>query len=298
MTIYNLGSINADLFYRVPHLPAPGETLAALSHSRGLGGKGANQSVAAARAGSVVRHIGAVGADGGWMVERLTSLGVDCEHVTQRAGASGHAVIAVAEDGENSILLFPGSNREIEESALAAALAKAEQGDWLILQNETSAQRGAARIAQEQGLFVAYSAAPFDPEAVAEIMPYLTLLLVNEVEAAQLCAALGKTIEELPVPHVVVTLGSRGALWHDLQARVEHRAAAFRVKPVDTTAAGDTFAGYLIAGLAEGKAPADAMCLAAAAAALKVTRAGTADAIPTRAEVDLFLEMRADQPSE
>lgn len=294
VTIFNLGSINTDHFYRLAHLPQPGETLAAASYRRGLGGKGANQSVAAARAGADLRHIGAVGADGRWMVGRLCDLGVDCVHVCEVAEPSGHAIINIDDAGENAIVIFPGANRAIPEATWRTALGDAGPGDWLIVQNETSLQVEAARFAQEQGLFVAYSAAPFDAEAVRPILPHITHLLVNEVEAAQLCEALRVTLTDLPVPYLIVTLGEKGALWLDRAAGVRTEVPAFSVTPVDTTGAGDTFAGYLIAALAEGMAPADAMRLASAAAALKVTRSGTADAIPARAEVEAFLATRTD----
>lgn len=294
MTIFNLGSINIDHFYRLPHLPLPGETLAALSYRRGLGGKGANQSVAAARAGADLRHIGAVGADGRWMVARLGELGVDCTHVAEVAEASGHAIINIDEAGENAIVLYPGANRAIPAAAVQKALGQAGPGDWLILQNETTLQAEAARFAREQGLFVAYSAAPFDAGAVRAVLPHVTHLLVNEVEAAQLCAALETGLPDLPVPYLVMTLGARGAVWQDRAAGTRIEVPALPVTPVDTTAAGDTFAGYLIAALAEGMPADGAMHLAAAAAALKVTRPGTADAIPARAEVAAFM---AAQPS-
>ena len=292
--IYCLGSINADHFYRLPHLPAPGETLAASAYTRGLGGKGANQSVAAARAGARVAHLGAVGADGAWMLARLEALGVDCQSVVTLDVASGHAMIAVDEAGENAIVLYPGANREIPLDMVADALREAGSGDALILQNETNAQVEAARFAQEQGLFVTYSAAPFDAAAVEAVLPFVSLLLLNEVEASQLCAALGVDLSDLPVPAVCVTRGKDGASYYDLRAGTETRAPVFPVEPVDTTGAGDTFAGYLVAGLTEGLSVADALRLASGAAALKVTRAGTADAIPARAEVETFL---GDQPS-
>ena len=294
MTIYTLGSINADHLYRLDHLPRPGETLAAFSYALGLGGKGANQSVAAARAGGAVRHIGAVGADGAWMRARLIAAGVECSAVAEVAGASGHAIITVDVAGENAIVLHPGANRVITGETVRAALAGAGPGDWLIMQNETSAQVEAGQIALEQGLKLIYSAAPFEAGAARAMLPFTWLLILNEIEAEQLCAALGVGLGDLPVPHVLVTLGARGAVWHDLGAGAEVRVPAFAVAARDTTGAGDTFAGYLVAGLAEGRAPAAAMRLAAAAAAVKVTRAGTADAIPAREEVEAFL---AAQPS-
>ncbi len=292
MTIFNLGSINADHFYRLPHLTLPGETLAATSYDRGLGGKGANQSVAAARAGAVVRHIGATGADGAWMRAELAADGVDCAHVAEVEVASGHAIIMVDASGENSIVLFPGANRAVPLTALQDAMETAAPGDWLLMQNETSAQLEAVALAKARGVKVAYSAAPFEAEAVRKVLADLDLLLLNAVEAAQLCEALGTTLDALPVKAVCVTHGAKGAVWHDLEAGTAQEQPAFKVTPVDTTAAGDTFAGYLVAGLAEGMTPPQALRLAAGASALKVTRAGTAAAIPTRAEVDVFLQDR------
>ncbi|MBZ4022029.1 ribokinase [Rhodobacter sp. TJ_12] len=293
MTIFNLGSINADHFYRLPHLPLPGETLAASTYDRGLGGKGANQSVAAARAGADVRHIGAIGADGRWMREELRADGVDCTHVAEGETASGHAIINVDADGENSIVIFGGANRAIPLTALEAALSDAEPGDYLLMQNETALQVEAVALARRKGVFVAYSAAPFEAEAVGAVLDKLDLLLLNAVEAAQLCAALNVELQALPVRAICVTHGAKGAVWHDLVAGTEYEQPAFKVEAVDTTAAGDTFTGYLVAGLADGLKPAQAMRLAAAASAVKVTRAGTAAAIPQRSEVDAFLTARA-----
>ena len=293
--IYNLGSINADHVYRLAHLPAPGETLAAQTYAVGLGGKGANQSVAIARAGGSVRHIGAIGPDGRWMADRLAAAGVDCSAVADADAASGHAIINVDDAGENAIVIYPGANRALGADHVRQALAQAGAGDTLILQNETACQVEAARFAQEQGLFVVYSAAPFEAEAVRAVLPYLSLLIVNEVEAAQLCSEMNGTLADLPVENVLVTLGAKGAAWYDTARGLDIRVAGFPVKAVDTTGAGDTYAGYLVAALAEGLAVKEAMRLAGAAAAIKVTRPGTADVIPTRVEVDDFL---ASQPSE
>lgn len=282
MTIWNLGSINADHVYLLPHLPAPGETLAARSLSTGLGGKGANMSVACARAGSTVRHLGAVGPDGAWAVERLRAYGVDTAHVATLDTPTGHAIIAVDAAGENTILLFPGANRALPPDHVAAALENAAPGDWLLAQNETNLQVEAAQIAKSRGLRVAYAAAPFDAEAVAAMLPHADLLLLNEVEAAQLQDRTGRAPQDLGVADVVVTLGARGARWH--HGGEAAPIPALRVTPVDTTGAGDAFTGYVLAGLDRGEPMADALALAARAAALKVTRRGAADAIPTRAE--------------
>ncbi len=140
---------------------------------------------------------------------------------------------------------------------------------------------------------VAYSAAPFEVAAVRAVLPDVSLLLLNAVEATQLCTALGVALTALPVPRVLVTHGAQGAVLHDLAAGSETRVPAFRVQAVDTTGAGDTFAGYLVAALAEGQGVDAAMRLASAAAALKVTRTGAAEAIPFRAEAEAFLKGQA-----
>ena len=286
MTIWNLGSINADHVYSVPHIPTPGETLAATALSRGLGGKGANMSVAAARAGARVAHLGAVGADGGWMVERLRDHGVDCTHVQRRDGPSGHAIIAVDAQAENAITLWPGANRDIDLDAVKQALDRGVSGDLLVTQNETTGQVEAAALARARGLTVAYAAAPFEAGAVRAVLPHLDILVLNEVEARQLSEALGTPVEDLPVPHVVVTLGAQGCDWIDTASGTRHHVDAPRVAAVDTTGAGDTFTGYLLAGLSEGLQMPEALTLASRAGALKVGRHGAADAIPSREEVE------------
>lgn len=286
MTVWCVGSINADYFYSVDHLVRPGETLAAAAFQTGLGGKGANQSVAAARAGAFVNHIGAVGPDSRWALERMAGLGVDVTNVAEITEPMGHAIIMVDRDGENAIVIYPGANRALNPGDIAAALDRARPGDTLLMQNETSCQAEAAEIARKRGLTVVYSAAPFDIRAVEAVLPHVTILVMNEGEAAALCASLDTTLDDLPVPQVLVTKGAKGAALRTQEGWLNVPALA--VEPVDTTGAGDTFAGYFAAALDEGAGAMAALELATAAAALKVTRPGTADAIPDREEVDAF----------
>ncbi|MFK7745022.1 MAG: ribokinase [Roseobacter sp.] len=284
MAVYNLGSINADNVYRVPHLVKPGETLAAYAFSQGLGGKGANMSVAAARAAARVVHIGAVGADGRWATDRLMEYGVDTRHIAQVAETTGHANICVDAQGENAIVLYAGANRSVSRDAIGAALSQASAGDSFVTQNETNGQDYAAKMARDLGLRVVYAAAPFDAQAVEAVMPYLDLLVLNEVEAAQLTAETGSNLADLPVSQIVVTMGGAGCkLWSKGQA--SQVFPALDVTPVDTTGAGDTFTGYLVAGLDRGMPMAQAIDLATHAAALMVTRIGTADVIPDLKEI-------------
>ncbi|TKZ17260.1 ribokinase [Shimia litoralis] len=290
MTIYNLGSINADFFYQVPHLPKPGETLAATEMASGLGGKGANMSVAAARAGAQVVHIGAIGNDGVWAKDRLTAYGVDTQHVAIVDTSTAQAVVSVDAQGENSIILWPGANLAIQKSVVTEALCEATEGDILLMQNETELQCFAADIARTNGMKIAYAAAPFCADAVQEILPYVDFLILNQVEAAQLMAATGKLVTRLGVEDVVVTLGSRGSRWNNHTHQTNQFFEAPKVDVVDTTGAGDTYTGYALALIDTGHTMATALNIAADAAALMVTRHGTADAIPTRNDVVQFSE--------
>ena len=277
MGIYNLGSINADYVYRVPTLVQPGETIAARSLDIGLGGKGANMSVAAARAAARVVHIGCVGADGDWAVQRLTEYGVDTRHIG-RGQHTGHAIITVDDHGENAIVIFSGGNGEVSPDQIGAALSDAMVGDIFLTQNETVGQVDGVRMARELGLRVCYAAAPFSAQADEAVLPYLDLLMLNEIEAEQLEAALGRDVADLGVADVVITLGSRGCRWIGAKGAVEFDA--IDVDAVDTTGAGDTFTGYVLAGLDRGMPMEQAIGLATRAAAIMVTRHGTADVIP------------------
>lgn len=289
MTIFNLGSINIDHVYRVPHLPNAGETLAAMTLQSGLGGKGANQSVAAGLAGATTHHIGAIGIADEWALAALIKAGVAVDRVARLPMPSGHAIINVDDHAENAIVLFTGANGAQSETAVAACLASARPGDTLMLQNETNLQAFAARLASENGLRVVYSAAPFDIDAVRAVLPYVHMLVVNEGEAAQLCAALGIEIAEIPVPELLVTKGAKGAEWH-IKGAESLAVAAFAVTPVDTTGAGDCFIGSLAAALDLGQTRVAALRYAAAAAAIAVTRPGAATAMPMATEVRAFLK--------
>ncbi|MBU3028824.1 ribokinase [Paracoccus marinaquae] len=294
MAIWNLGSINIDHVYRLDHLPRPGETIAARHHSVGLGGKGANQSVAAARAGAEVRHIGAMGPGDDWVIERLRDAGVGTADLQRRPDlATGHAIILVDGAGENSIVIHAGANRAIDEADLSRTLGRITGRDLLLIQNETNCQVEAARIARAAGARVLYSAAPFEIAALRQVLPHASILAMNEGEAEQLFREIPG---ELPVEGLLVTRGSKGAEYRDLRTGQIDRQPAFPVQAVDTTGAGDTFAGYFAAALDRRETVPEALHMASAAAALKVTRKGAGDAIPDRAEVLDFLGRRPARP--
>lgn len=286
--VYVVGSINIDHVYRVSRLPEAGETLQALDYAASLGGKGANQAIAAARAGARVHMIGAVAADGNWARRRLAAEGISVDGVSVLEGSTGHARIEVDARGENRIVLYAGVNRQLHMADVRTALTGAQPGDWLLLQNETSLVVETARLGRAMGLKVAYSAAPFDPVAVFEVLEHVDLLAMNEVEADQLAGHPGRELETRAVPMQLVTAGARGASLHGEGMALE--APVWPVTAIDTTGAGDVFLGYLVSAFARGADAADALREAAAAAALQVTRPGTADAIPTRAEVRTWLD--------
>lgn len=289
MTVYCLGSINIDHVYRLRALPRAGETLAAATHIPGLGGKGVNQSIAALRSGATVVHIGAVGAGDTWIAAQLSAHGITMDFIARVPEGTGHAIVAVDDAGENQIIIFSGANQAQDAGLIASALATARPGDILLIQNETSHQVEAAQTARAHGLSVFYSAAPFALEPLLAILPHTTHLLMNTGEAAALVAATGTALADLPVQAVIVTHGARGAEWISAGAEPLFMPA-FRVDPVDTTGAGDCFAGNLAGRLDQGAGIRDAMRLAAAAAAIQVTRPGAAPAMPTQVEVAAFLD--------
>ena len=286
MAIWNLGSINADFVYAVPHIPVAGETLSSTDRDVFLGGKGTNMSVAAARAAATVHHIGAVGDDGEWAVDRLMEYGVDTRFIARVDEDTAQAVITVDPHGENMIILFPGANDVIPQAILQEAMAEAQTGDWLLIQNETNLQRTAATLGKKMGLKVAYAAAPFNADRVKAVLPHIDLLFLNQVEADQLEKAIGQRPETLGVRDVIVTLGKDGADWFGPDGK--RHFDAIPVTPVDTTGAGDTFTGYVVAGLDRGHPMAQAISLGMRAAALMVTRRGTADVIPDLRDLEEF----------
>ena len=296
MKILCFGSLNIDYVYRVPHFAARGETLASTELGVFSGGKGLNQSIALARAGAEVWHAGAVGAEGGFLVEELAAAGVHTEFVRiLDAARTGHAIIQRDDAGNNCILLYGGANRAVTRDMIDATLAHFSAGDVLLLQNEISEGHYAALCAKERGMRVVLNPSPME-ESLLPLFPLAYLLLLNEVEAAQFLRLPADTAPEdlmaglrqrLPGTDLVLTLGERGALCICGETLLRQRA--FSVRTVDTTAAGDTFTGFFLASLLEGGEIRDALRLASAAAAYAVTQPGAAPSIPTRHLAEGFL---------
>lgn len=287
--IFNLGSLNIDRVFRVAHIARPGETIASRGLAEFAGGKGANQSVALARAGATVAHIGKIGPDGLWLRDKLAAEKVDVHFVRQGTSPTGQAVIQVDDAGQNAIVIVAGANRQITSEEIDAALSGAAAGAWLLVQNETSSVADAIRMAKARGLRVALNPAPFDAAAQDYPLELVDLLCVNETEGAALTghqspdAIAAALARRLPQCEILLTLGAEGAIRH--AGDVTIRQDGFPVEAVDTTAAGDTFLGYYLAGQQADLAPPARLAGACRAAALCVTRQGAIDSIPRREEV-------------
>jgi ribokinase len=304
-----IGSVNMDLVVRTPRLPAPGETILGGPFAVHPGGKGANQAVAAARMGAAVQFVGAVGSDehGAAMLATLEAEGVDASRVVRIEGDStGVALISIAADGQNTIVVAPGANASLSPAWLESAREAISAADAVVMQLEVSMEvvSRAAEMARELGTTVILNAAPAG-RLSAELLSCVDVLIVNETEGAvlageggepeHLAAAMGR----MGVRTVVVTAGQRGA-WY-LHDRVVSHAAAFAVEAVDTVGAGDAFVGALatrwaehqVAGALDAMGVMDAMCWASAAGAIAATRAGAIPSLPQRTEVVQLLRTGA-----
>ena len=286
MNILNFGSLNIDLVYQVEHIARPGETIASSSHQVFAGGKGANQSAALARAGARVFHAGQVGPDGQWLVDKLAGLGVDVQHIRVGDVPTGHAIIQVDRQGQNSIVLFAGANARIDRGAIDTALSHFSRGDILLLQNEINDVSYIIATASERGLTICLNPAPFGPEVRAYPLELVDVLIVNETEATGLAGASEPTALASLYPHaqIALTLGAAGAQYRSPSEQFDLPAP--QVEAVDTTGAGDTFIGYFLQGLTADMTAQDAMARAVQAAALCVTRPGAMDSIPAADEID------------
>ena len=291
MKVLSLGSLNLDHVYAVDHFVRAGETQAALGLNDFCGGKGLNQSIALARAGARVFHAGKVGSDGDMLIKRLSDSGVDVSLVSTDAKLpTGHAIIQVDPKGQNCILIHGGANRAITEEDIDRIVSEFEEGDVILLQNEISNLGYCIKRAAEAGLRVALNPSPMDDQLSK--MPELSLVtwfILNEIEGFELTGERGADDicrvmrEKYPSCVVVLTLGKDGVRYYDGEVTEEH--GIYDVKVVDTTAAGDTFAGYFLACVSEGLDIKRVLELASKASSLAVSRPGASDSSPSRAEV-------------
>ena len=290
MKILNLGSLNIDHVYSVDHFVQPGETLASLHYQLFAGGKGLNQSIALARAGASVFHLGKIGPDGFWLQDKLKSDGADISFVHTTGSATGHAIIQVDRSGENAILIHGGANQEISKEEISAAIHQFQPSDWLLLQNETSGIAQAIAAAHANQMKVAFNPAPMTDNVLNYPLHQVDLLIMNQTEAGRLTgqddpnAIRQVLLERFPATACLLTLGSRGASYFYQDISIFE--PALKVNAVDTTGAGDTFIGYFLNEFLATANAAQSLKIACQAAAICVTRPGAADSIPRRHELN------------
>ena len=290
MKVCNIGSLNIDYVYTVEHFVRPGETISSTNMERFAGGKGLNQSIALARAGAPVVHAGKIGAEGAFLKDTLVQSGVDVSMVKQGEGSSGHAIIQVDEKGQNSILLFGGTNQQMDEAFVDEVLAGCESGDILLLQNEINQLPLIVKKAYEKGMRIALNPSPFNDKLREVPLECVRWFILNEIEGQEIAdgatspdAIVDTLLARYPGCGVMLTLCKYGSLYADAQQRL--RQDIFPVKAVDTTAAGDTFTGYFLAGLLQELPMKTILRRASLASSIAVSRKGAAGSVPTLAEV-------------
>ncbi|WP_085832095.1 ribokinase [Clostridium merdae] len=292
MKILNFGSLNYDYVYTVDHIGLPGETNAALRMDTYIGGKGLNQSIALARAGAEVWHAGQVGEEGEQLLQICRDNGVNTDWIRTVTGKSGHTVIQVEKHGQNSILLFGGANQSIPEEYASKVLSSFGKGDMLLLQNEINGVPRLIEEADSRGMQIVLNPSPYHAVMEECDLTKVSILLVNEIEGWQITGEkepdniLNALAKRYPDLAVVLTLGSKGVIYRDKNER--HTHGIYTVPVVDTTAAGDTFTGYFLAGVARGLSVPQSLELASKASAIAVTSHGAAPSIPVLQEVEEY----------
>ncbi len=289
MKIFNFGSLNIDRVYSVDHFVRPGETLTSASYREFAGGKGLNQSIALARAGADVCHIGKIGEDGIFLKELLAGNGVDVTSIFMANDPTGHAIIQVDSSAENAILLYGGANQSISSDEIKRALDRSTEGDWLLLQNEINRIEEIMRCAADKGVTIVFNPAPMTTDVHSLPLDIVNWLIVNEGEGEMITGqnspekVLDTVVSRFPDISILLTLGSDGVHFADRSQRLYIPAET--VVPVDTTGAGDTFIGYFFAERVKGSSVKKSIKTANRAAAICVTRSGAADSIPYRNEL-------------
>ncbi len=292
MKLLNFGSLNLDYVYQVPHFVQPRESLFSSGYAAYLGGKGLNQSIALARAGSAVYHAGRIGENGAPLLAALREEGVNTDFLLPCEGPNGHAIIQVNPAGENCIFVYGGSNRQITRGQIDETLSHFAPSDVLLTQNEINETGYLLEAAGEAGLTIAFNPSPWSPDILSLPLGYVRYFLVNELEGAALAGkepdadpetVLSAIRARYPNSAVILTLGGDGAFYDDGVIRLFQ--PAFPVSVKDTTAAGDTFTGYFLSAVCEGQSIKTALERAARAASISVSRAGASPSIPRRAEV-------------
>ena len=291
MKVLNFGSLNLDYTYQVPHIVREGETISAKEVKLNLGGKGFNQSVALSRAGVPVYHAGLVGEEGLDFYDACETYGIKTDYIKTVTGRCGHTIIQVDENGQNSIVLFGGANQKNSKEFVDEVLSHFEAGDILLLQNEINELPYIIDQAFAKGMTIVLNPSPWDKTIEKCDLGKISIFVLNEIEGQQLTGATTPTTimaaldASFANAKILLTLGKSGAIYH--HGDEELYQPAFDVQAVDTTAAGDTFTGFFVAGVLKKQPIREVLLTAAKAAAMAVQKEGAAQSIPFLSEVEL-----------
>ena len=290
--ILNFGSLNIDKVYSLDHIVNEGETISAISYNEGLGGKGLNQSIALKRAGADFIHAGFVGADDGDILLNYMAKNEIDFLVKKVSGNSGHAIIQVDKDANNSIIVEAGANKKIDKSYIDQVLAKFEEGDYILLQNEISNLPYIVDVASKRKMKIFLNPSPVDESIKTIDFNKIDTLILNETEAYDLSGCenpdqiinyFRKNYKDL---NIVLTLGKDGGIYSSKDMDIKF--SSFKTKTIDTTGAGDTFLGYFLASISEGEDVEKSLKLASLAASLACGKKGAAISIPSLKEVEAY----------
>lgn len=292
--ILNFGSLNIDKIYGLDHIVKEGETISASSYDEGMGGKGLNQSIALKRAGADPIHAGFVGEDDGdilldYMAENKVNFLVE-----KVSGESGHAIIQVDKNANNSIIVEAGANKKIDKSYIDQVLAEFDEDDFLLLQNEISNLPYIVDVASKRKMKIFLNPSPVDESIKTIDFSKIDTLILNETEAYELsgCESSDKIInyfrDDYQDLNIVLTLGKDGGIYSSKDTEIKF--AGFKTKAIDTTGAGDTFLGYFLASTSKGADLEKSLKLASLAAGLACCKSGAANSIPSLKEVEEYIK--------
>ncbi len=294
MKILNFGSLNIDYVYTIDHIVQKGETILSNKLEVFSGGKGLNQSLALSKAGANVYHAGFIGDDGRFLLDELEESGVNKDLIKViDYERTGNAIIQNDKDGENCIILFGGSNQKITKEYVEEVISRFDKGDFIVLQNEINELDTIIEKAYERGLIIVLNPSPMNEKIFLAPLDKISYLILNEIEAKQFLKETGSKFksseiikrlkEKFPNTKIIMTMGEKGSIYYDGHIIIEQ--GIYKAKVVDTTAAGDTYTGYLIAGLCSDSGVKQAMDNASKAASIAVSRMGAAPSIPSLKEV-------------
>lgn len=289
MKVLCFGSANLDHVYKVDHFTVPGETQGCLEYDIKCGGKGVNQAIAMALAANDTYFAGIIGSDSGLLKDALVDKGVHIDYMKISNKPTGHAIIEVDQSGQNHILLYGGTNKEIDFEYIDEVLSHFSKGDIVVLQNEINNVPYIIERCYEKEMKSFFNAAPYDIAVKNYPIEKVTWLVVNETEGAALSNEedYEKIIQTLkqkyPHTHILFTMGKEGS--RVLTDKEDIKVEALKVNAVDTTGAGDTYIGYFVRGIVEEMPLLETAQMATKASAIAVTRFGAVDSIPNYEEV-------------